>query len=158
METWLCYLESQTRGWVIYSFSLLIHDQFLGHLCMLLHCQLLSFLSFLILFLLKFYLFFICMGISEAVRRKALDPLNWCYKWLWATMWVLKIKPPVPLAANALRYWAIPSAPPSLILRAVECSPSFSIALHNLNLEHLFSLAFLERIFLCRSGWPWLWT
>jgi hypothetical protein len=24
---------------------------------------------------------FICMGISEAVRRKALDPLNWCYKW-----------------------------------------------------------------------------
>lgn len=52
-----------------------------------------------------------CLVPMEASRGHQM-PRNWCYQWLWVTMWVPGIKPRYSArAACAPNHWAIPPVP-----------------------------------------------
>ena len=51
-----------------------------------------------------------CLVPTEARRGHRL-PWNWSYRWLWATVWVLRIEPISGRVASVLNCWAISPVP-----------------------------------------------
>lgn len=147
METWLCDLQSQTGNWAYCLFLLLSYAWSVLRLPM--HITSLPTFVFLsrphpfpLTFLFIFYLY-----IFLRRQKRALDPMGLVLQMVVRhyvgagnqTLVVWK-------TASALSDWTIPPALPPIILGSVECSPSFfSIAVHSLSLEHLFSSGFFGK-------------